>query len=63
MSLILRLLLLLAAPIAALFVARESLQFGLVQTFVAIFLIVIAVGAFALGPRLWQSFRSSSRQN
>lgn len=64
MSFIARLGLMLAAPIAALIVARDSLQFGLVQTFVAIFLIVIVVGILAISPRLWRSVRgSSSRQN
>ena len=50
-----RILFVLAAPIAALLVSREALNFGLVQTFVAMILIVafvfIAAAWSARGPR------------
>ena len=52
---IVRLLFILAAPIAALLVSRDALNFGLVQTLVAIALIVAFVGLAAAwtarGPR------------
>ena len=35
MSLLVRLLLVLAAPVTAMFVARDSLNFGIIQTLVA----------------------------
>lgn len=41
---IVRIFLALAAPITALLVSRDALNFGLVQTFVAIVLIVTFVG-------------------
>jgi len=41
---IVRMLFVLAAPLAALLVPRDALTFGLVQTFVAIILIVALVG-------------------
>lgn len=44
---IVRILFILAAPIAALLVSRDALNFGLVQTFVAMFLIVAFVGLAA----------------
>ena len=48
MAWIVRLLLMIAAPITALFVARDALNFGVLQTFVATILIVglVAVAAF-----------------
>lgn len=50
-----RILFILAAPIAALLVSRDALKFGLVQTFVAMFLVVGFVGLIAAwsarGPR------------
>lgn len=52
---IVRILFVLAAPIAALLVSRDELNFGLVQTFVAMLLLVGIVGLAtawsALGPR------------
>jgi hypothetical protein len=55
LSWIVRILFILAAPIAALFVSPDSLNFGLVQTFVAMFLVIgfVALGAAwsARGPR------------
>ena len=51
MSVIARLLLLLAAPIAALFVARDALNFSLVQTMVASVLFAILVAVAAFWPR------------
>lgn len=50
MSLLVRLLLFLAAPITALFVSRDALNFGVVQTFVAAALAAIIVFAFAFWP-------------
>ncbi|WP_448955083.1 hypothetical protein [Labrys neptuniae] len=46
MSLIIRLFLFLAAPIAALFVARDSLNFQIAQTFFAM-LLLVAIGVVA----------------
>ena len=51
MSLILRLLMFLAAPIAALFVARDSLNFGIVQTMIMMLLIIAILCAVAIWPR------------
>ncbi len=51
MSLILRLLMFLAAPIAALFVARDSLNFGIVQTMVMMLLVIAILCAVAIWPR------------
>jgi hypothetical protein len=51
---IIRILFILAAPIAALLVSRDALNFGLVQTSVAIVLIVAFVGLAAA----WTSRRS-----
>lgn len=52
---IVRILMFLAAPIAALLVSRDALNFGLVQTIVAMILIVALVGLVAAwkarGPR------------
>jgi hypothetical protein len=45
---IVRILFILAAPIAALLVSREALNFGLVQTFVAMILMVAFVALAAL---------------
>jgi Tfp pilus assembly protein PilV len=45
---IVRLLLLLAAPIAALFVSRDALNFGVIETLIAIVLIALVVLAAAL---------------
>jgi len=55
LSWVVRILFILAAPIAALLVPREALNFGLVQTLIAIVLIVAFVGLAAAwstrGPR------------
>lgn len=55
MGWILRILLLIAAPIAAMLVARDTLNFEIVQTFVAIILIIAFIGLgvawSARGPR------------
>lgn len=47
MSLLVRLLLFLAAPITALFVSRDALHFDLIQTFVAVALSTVIIGVFA----------------
>jgi len=47
LSWIVRILFILAAPIAALLVSKDALNFGLVQTLVAIVLIVAFVGLAA----------------
>jgi hypothetical protein len=46
---IIRALLFLVAPIAALFVARDALNFGVIETLVAIMLIVL----FVLAAAVW----------
>lgn len=51
MSLILRLLMFLAAPIAALFVARDSLNFDIVQTMIMMLLVIAILCAVAIWPR------------
>ncbi|MGO4714096.1 hypothetical protein [Bradyrhizobium sp. 2TAF24] len=51
MSLLVRLLLLVAAPITALFVARDALNFGIMQTMVAVVLVVAVLVLAALWPR------------
>jgi len=43
-SWIVRILFVAAAPIAALLVARDSLNFGIIQVFIAIILIVACIG-------------------
>lgn len=48
MSVILRLLFILAGAITALFVARDALNFDVIQTFVAILLVVLIVGLGSL---------------
>ncbi|MBN8968877.1 MAG: hypothetical protein J0G95_10495 [Rhizobiales bacterium] len=53
MSLLIRLLLALAAPITALFVARDALNFDVVQTFVAVGLVAILCIVAAFWP--WRS--------
>lgn len=45
---IVRILFVLAAPIAALFVARDALNFGVIQTFLAMLLLVGVVGLGAV---------------
>ena len=51
MSLILRLLMFLAAPIAALFVARDSLNFDIIQTMIMMLLVIAILCAVAIWPR------------
>ncbi|MBN9598604.1 MAG: hypothetical protein J0G28_02875 [Afipia sp.] len=51
MSLLIRLLLALAAPITALFVARDALNFDVVQTFVAVGLVAVLCIIAAFWPR------------
>jgi hypothetical protein len=48
MSVILRILLVSAGLITALFVARDALNFELIQTWVAILLVTVAVGVWSL---------------
>lgn len=50
MSLILRLLMFLAAPIAGLFVARDSLNFDIVQTMIVMLLIIAILCVVAIWP-------------
>jgi hypothetical protein len=54
MAWITRLLLFIAAPIAALFVSRDALNFGIVETLVATILVALLVTAAAL----WNARRS-----
>lgn len=49
MSLILRILFVLAGAITALFVARDALNFTIIQTFVAILLVTAVLLAGSLG--------------
>ncbi|QUS37590.1 hypothetical protein RPMA_00945 [Tardiphaga alba] len=51
MELITRLFLVLAAPITALFVSRDALNFGVIQVMVAVALFVLMVAALAFWPR------------
>lgn len=51
MDLIVRLFLVLAAPITALFVSRDELNFGVIQVMVAVTLFVLLVAALAFWPR------------
>lgn len=50
LSWIIRILLAIAAPIAALLVARDSLNFDVIQTMIAIILIVVFIAVVALWP-------------
>lgn len=50
LSWIVRILFALAAPITALLVSRDALNFDLIQTMVAIILIVVSVALVALWP-------------
>jgi hypothetical protein len=50
MSLLIRLLLAISAPITALFVSRDALNFSVVQTLVTTILAAIIVIAFAFWP-------------
>ena len=51
LSWIVRIFFALAAPITALLVSRGALDFDLIQTMVAIILIVVSVALVALWPR------------
>jgi hypothetical protein len=51
LSWIVRIFFALAAPITALLVSRDALNFDLIQTMVAIILIVASVALVALWPR------------
>lgn len=51
MSVIVRLFLTLAAPITALFVSRDALNFDIIQTMVAVVLFTAVVAAVAFWPR------------
>lgn len=50
MSLLVRLLLFLAAPITALFISRDALNFDVIQTMVAVVLAALIVFVFAFWP-------------
>jgi hypothetical protein len=50
MDLIVRLFLVLAAPITALFVSRDALNFSIIQVMVAVALFVVSVAALAFWP-------------
>lgn len=50
MSLLVRLLLFLAAPITALFVARDTLNFDIIQTMVATVIATLIIAIFAFWP-------------
>lgn len=53
MALILRILIAIAAPVTALFVARDTLNFTILQMFVAMLIVVFAM----LAAVLWQYYR------
>lgn len=55
MSLFVRLLLILAAPVTALFVARDSQYFDIIQTLVATVIATVVVAVFALWPYIRKS--------
>lgn len=55
MSVIFRILFVLAGAITALFVARDALNFTIIQTFVAVLLVTAIVGAGSL----WSQRRKS----
>ncbi len=55
MSLFVRLLLILAAPVTALFVARDSQHFDIIQTLVATVIATVVVAVFALWPYIRKS--------
>lgn len=55
MSLFVRLLLTLAAPITALFVARDSQHFDVIQTLMATVVATIIVAVFAFWPYIRKS--------
>ena len=51
LSWIVRLFFALAAPITALFIARDALNFDLIQTMVAIILVVVLIAVVAFWPK------------
>ena len=55
---IVRILFILAAPIAALMVSRDALNFGLIQTMVAMILVTGIVGLAAALSAGWHRTRS-----
>lgn len=57
MAWIIRIFFIIAAPIAALLVARDTLNFDIVQTFVAIILMTSLLGLGAI----WTAYRPRSR--
>jgi len=59
MAWIIRIFFIIAAPIAALLVARESLNFDIVQLFVAIILMTTVIGLGAT----WSAYRPRSRRS
>jgi hypothetical protein len=58
MAWLIRIFFIIAAPIAALLVARDTLQFDIVQTFIAIILMTALVGLGAA----WTAYRARSRR-
>jgi disulfide bond formation protein DsbB len=58
MAWLIRIFFIIAAPIAALLVARDTLQFDIVQTFVAIILMTALVGIGAA----WSGYHPRSRR-
>ncbi|HXH45254.1 MAG TPA: hypothetical protein VNK51_15560 [Bradyrhizobium sp.] len=48
MSIIFRILFIIAGAITALFVARDALNFTIIQTFVAVLLVTVVIGAGSL---------------
>ncbi len=50
MALLIRLLMFVAAPITGLFVARDSLNFGIVQTMVMMLIVIAALIGIAIWP-------------
>ena len=59
MAWLIRIFFIMAAPIAALLVARDTLTFDIVQTFIAIILMTAMVGVGAV----WSAHRSRSRRS
>ena len=58
MTMIVRALLIIAASITALFVSRDALNFGIIETFVA----VILIAAFFLLVALWKLWAPGRRR-
>lgn len=51
MSLIVRVLMVLAAPITALFLARDAASFSIVQTMISMILFTVIIAIIAFWPR------------